>query len=350
MIAFYFAATWDWTGRDLESGLGGAETAIIHLARAFARAGSAVTVHNRTSRETAVDGVVYRPAEAVGLGEGIDVLITVSRVPRIESVAAPVKVHLSMEDSESWVGGYRDYLPHIDALFTISPHHTRLVRESFGVPPEVITEVRLGVEPGEYARAAPKVPGKLIYCSIPDCGLGYLAPVYDLVRRAVPGVSLVVTGDLTLWGRADPGLAPFRTPLERLAGVSLLGKVSRSELIRHQKSSVLHVYPCVCNELFCLSSMECQAAGTPTVAPAVGALASTVEDGVTGVLLPLAMPDPRAIPALAREIVLLLRGRSRLEAMAARARRRALNHYNYDVIVSDWLAIFELLRRRKASG
>ncbi len=342
-VAFYFADTFPWTGEDLERGLGGAETALVGVASALAACGCGVAVFNRTSRPATWRGVDYRNAASFTPDEPWDVLVSVSAVPEVARARARVRVHLSMEDSESWVRSYRDYLPHVDAVFALSPHHARLLTERFAVPPALVQVVPLGVERADYARPEPKDPYQLIYCSVPDCGLGYLPEILRLVRRRVPQARLVVTGDSTLWGRSDPGLAPYLPGLARLPGVRVLGRVARRELVRLQKASALHVYPCVCNELFCLSSLECQAAGTPTVAPAVAALPSTVVDGETGVLVPYPMHDPRAVPALAEAVAGLLRDRPRRERLAAQARRRALASFAWEAVAADWLGRFRLL-------
>lgn len=348
-IAFYFAETFDWNDEDLEgAGLGGAETALVHLGRAFARAGQEVTIFNRTSRPGTYRGVWYRHCGELGQ-EGYDVFVSMSYVPGLAAVASPVKVHLSMEDSESWVRSYRDVLPQVQALFTLSPHHTRMVRERFGVDPSKVYTTRLGVDPDEYADTLPKVPGKLIYCSVPDCGLGMVAPVYRRVRARIPWASLVITGDFTLWGRQDPGTAPYRPLFERLPGVRFLGKVPRAELIRHQKTSDLHLYPCLCNELFCLASIECQAAGTPTVGLAMASLPTTVEQGRTGLLVNLSPHDPRVVDRLAGEVASLLQDRERLARLALQARGRALRGFSYDRIAAEWLEVFQRLGRGTSS-
>lgn len=342
-IAFYFADTFDWRDEDLERGIGGAETVLVCLSRALAAAGHDVTVYNRTSRPGRAGSVAYLPVAAFSHAEPLDVLVSVTALPEVERCRAAVRVHLSMEDSESWVRSYRDYLPRVDALFAVSPHHAALLRERFGVDPGKLEVVPLGVSPEDYAVPAPKRRGQMIYCSVPDCGLGPLAAVYRLVRREVPEATLVVTGDMTLWGRADPGLDPHRPAFAGLPGVRLLGRVPRRDLVHLQKTSVLHVYPCVCNELFCLSSLECQAAGTPTVAPAAAALTSTVVDGETGVLVPASLGDPRGVARFARETARLLRDRPRLERLAAHARRRALTDFNWGAVAADWERRFRRL-------
>lgn len=346
-IAFYFAETFDWTDADLETGLGGAETALVYLARAFTATGCRVAVYNRTSRPGEYGGVIYRHVSTLDPREPWDVFVGVSYVEGLDRLPARVKVHLSMEDGESWVRSYRAVLPHIDAVFAISPHHARLIVKGFGVDPARVQTVPLGVDAGDYAAPLPKEPYKLIYCSVPGCGLLHLAPIFRLVKEQVREATLVVTGDFTLWGHADPGLAACRPAFDGLRGVTFLGRVPRRDLVHHQKTSVLHVYPCSCNELLCLASLECQAAGTPTVAPAAGAFPYTVFDGMTGVLVGIPPADPRAPEAYAAEVVRLLRDRPTLARLAHQARARALGRFTWAAAVQDWTARFEALAAAK---
>lgn len=349
-IAFYFETTFDWNGADLEAGLGGAETAVICLAEAFSRLGHSVTVYNRTSRPGAHNAVSYRPfGEAIDgcEGEVFDVAVGVSRMPDALCRNARARVHLSMEDGESWVGSYRECLARVNAIFTISPYHTRLLAQRYGIPLARIYTASLGVVGRDYEQPLPKTPFKLIYCSVPQCGLAGLEPVYRLIRQELPRTTIVITGDATLWGHAGSGLDPFQA-LGRLPGVNLLGKVPRRELIYHQKTSVLHLYPCTCNELFCLSSMECQAAGTPTVTTATGAMGDAVVSGVTGLVLPYSpLQGHRNAWRFAQTVVDLLKDPAGLAQMAARARQRALRFFNYERVATDWTGQFRRLLEGK---
>jgi glycosyltransferase involved in cell wall biosynthesis len=69
--------------------------------------------------------------------------------------------------------------------------------------------------------------------------------------------------------------------------------------------------------------MESAALGKPVVASRVRGNVEAVEDGVTGLLVPV-----RDGPALAEAILALLRDPSRAAEMGKRARQRALTHFD----------------------
>lgn len=354
-IAFYYAyphKAWDWNDEDLETtGLGGAETALVFMARELAREGHQVTVFNSTSREGVYNGVRYRHRDGFDPAEPWDAFISMrGLVPADASVRARVKVYWSIEIDTTLIGDWNNVLPQVDAVFTISPFHTHILQKRYPQIAPKLRETFLGVWPGDYATTLPKVPNKLLYCSVPGMGLHHLPPIFELIRREVPEATLAITGDYSLWGRtpdnpdADWGKGPSTEDYRRLfadmPGVQFLGKVPRDALIQEQKTSVLHVYPCTVPELFCLSSMECQAAGTPTVGTALGALCTTVQDGGTGMLVHTPPGDPHFQRDFARTVIDLLHNPVRLDRLSRQARARALGEFTYERAAADWVGWF----------
>lgn len=342
-LGFYYAypAQWDWNDGDLDgAGVGGTETALIHISRQMALAND-VTVFNRTAREGVFHGVTYRNIARLGPGEEWDAFVLLrGRLDSLPEVRARTKVYWCIEEDAVLVGDWNRVLPYVDAVFTISPYHTQELTRRCAVPRGIIHETRLGICRDEYARPLPKEPGKLIYCSVPGRGLPSLASVFPRIRTEHPGARLVVTSDYSLWGRAA-GSEGYRDLFAGMPGVEFLGNIPRPRLIEEQKTSVLHVYPCTVAELFCLASIECQAAGTPTVGTALGALNTTVADGVTGLLVQPLAGDYDAFHArLAAAASSLLGDPQRLQRMARMAADRAAGEFTYERIAAEWLALF----------
>jgi glycosyltransferase involved in cell wall biosynthesis len=84
---------------------------------------------------------------------------------------------------------------------------------------------------------------------------------------------------------------------------------------------------------------EAMAAGLPIIATAVGGLPSVVDDGVTGLLVPV---DEAA---LAAALVRLERDRELARAMGTRAREVALARYSHDRMVDAYLELYARARR-----
>lgn len=337
-IAFYYSFPLQkaWYDGDLEgSGLAGSETALVHISRELALR-HAVTVFNRASREGLFNGVRYLDLRRLDYDHPWDVFIAVrGPVPDLARIKARVKAYWSIEEDQSLVGDWGRVLPHVKSVITISSFHTDELLWRCQVPPELIYESRLGISAGEYAALPPKEDNKLIYCAIPGRGLECLAGILSLVQNEIQNATLVVTSDYTLWGR-EAGLNHYRELFRGSRGVDLLGCIPRRRLLEEQKTSVLHLHPCSVADLFCLPSIECQAAATPTIATDLGALRSTVQDGCSGLLVPGSPGTAWFQEVFANAVINLLRSPVSLRRMADQARRRALERFNYGLIVTEW--------------
>ncbi|HUT15906.1 MAG TPA: glycosyltransferase [Anaerolineae bacterium] len=90
-------------------------------------------------------------------------------------------------------------------------------------------------------------------------------------------------------------------------------------------------------ESFGLVALEAMACGTPVIASRVGGLQLTVEDGVTGFLVPAGDAD-----ALAEKLKLILLGADLRKQLAANARRRA-QAYTWQSVADHVIDLYEEL-------
>ncbi|MFC4765815.1 glycosyltransferase family 4 protein [Effusibacillus consociatus] len=332
-IAFYYDSSFDWNDNDLETkGVGGSQLALIRITRELAKRHE-VTVFNSTSREGVYNKVTYRHYSSWKLDEYWDVFISFRCSLPHKDVQALCKIHWCIDPGDNTV---EKDLHYIDKIITISPFHTKLMGNIFHIDRNKFYEARLGVETEEYQQMMPKTKNQLIFCSAPERGLQHVPLIYSLIKKQVPDVTLVITMDYSLWG-FEPGIEKYREMFKGMEGVRYLGKISRQQLIEEQKTSMLHIYPCDGPyEMFCLASMECQAAGTPTVATGQGALVTTVQDGETGRLI-YSLPDydQNFYQSFADAVIDLLINPIVLQKMSMKARERALSQYSYENLVKE---------------
>jgi D-inositol-3-phosphate glycosyltransferase len=169
-------------------------------------------------------------------------------------------------------------------------------------------------------------------------GLDVEAGVQDILRalRTVPEAELLVAGGPPT---DDPEVDPARDrELARLHGVArearverrvrFLGAVRREALpaLLRSADALVHVPH---RTGFGMVALEAMACGRAVVASAVGALAETVVDQVTGVLVPPARPD-----ALAHALRALLREGAVPLAFGIAGRDRAVSRYGRDRLVA----------------
>jgi glycosyltransferase involved in cell wall biosynthesis len=111
--------------------------------------------------------------------------------------------------------------------------------------------------------------------------------------------------------------------------VAFHGFLSRPELVDHYYNADVFVFPPIWNEAFGCTPVEAMAAGTPVVATRSGGIPETITDQETGFLVERNDSD-----ALANAILKLLENDALRESMGRAARRRALEHFHWDMIVA----------------
>jgi glycosyltransferase involved in cell wall biosynthesis len=151
---------------------------------------------------------------------------------------------------------------------------------------------------------------------------GFDLAIEALGRLAVrhPGLSLHLAGT----GEDEQNLRTQAESLGLAERVRFLGSVTRDEILHEISAASVVVVPSRTIEGFSLVALEAAHLGRPVVATRVGGLPETVDDGLTGLLIP---PDDAG--ALAAAVGDLLDDPTRTIDMCERARRRAMR---FDVV------------------
>jgi glycosyltransferase involved in cell wall biosynthesis len=154
----------------------------------------------------------------------------------------------------------------------------------------------------------------------------------------LPGTELVVAGGPAANLLADDPEAERLLALACGLGVgdrvTLLGRVDQAELPALLRSADL-VVCAPWYEPFGMVALEAMACGVPVVATAVGGLAETVIDGVTGLHVP-----PRRPERLAEAIAALLADPVRRAELGRAGARRARERYDWDRVAASMLDVY----------
>ena len=156
---------------------------------------------------------------------------------------------------------------------------------------------------------------------------------FDLAVRALadlPGVELDIVGGPPAAELDDDAEAVRLLGVAQEVGVAdrvrLLGQLPHDLMPAvYRSADVVLAVPWY--EPFGITPLEAAACARPLVGAAVGGLLDSVEDGVTGVLVP-----PRDVPAVAGAVRELLADPDRRERMGRAARRRAVETFDWDVV------------------
>lgn len=316
-------------------GVGGAEFGLLSLTETLAERGHEVFVYNNPRKVGKQNGVsFYRTSSFFphhANGYGLDVFI-LFRTPwmGLSALGCP-KIFFSTDQQTAGHFG-SDIFPYVDHTVCISPYHREYFYRRYRHDPSRMTAIDLGVRLQDYAQDVQKVPGKCIYCSMPERGLEILHKAWPLIRQEVPHASLVITADRRLWGVDYPGDEHYRIMWED-QDVEYLGKIPRMELVRHQLESDVMAFPCAYEEMFCISSAECQVAGAIPVTSTMGALPTTV---TVGEKIPFHPHSPEFLEAFVGYVVrLLLSEGSSLHALQNKA-RGTRERFDWNNIAEQW--------------
>lgn len=312
-------------------GVGGAELALLTLTEELERRGHDVWVYNNP-RKPPDGSVKFATQQDFCDGHYADVLVVFrSPNPAVHQANAGRRVFWSC-DQQTVGNFYKDIFPYVDLILTISPFHREYFIQNWKAEPTKTLSLDLGIRTKDYDDEVERIPDKLIFCSVPDRGLVQLQKAWRSILREVPGASLVITGDYTLWGAANPLSHNYRMIFAREPRVEYLGNIPRRELVRHQLQAQVLAFPCIYEELFCISVAECQVAGAFPVTSTKGALETTNEWGVK------LDGDPETQPwigAFVDEVVKILKTEDMSERRSTMM-RESRQRFSIERAADDW--------------
>jgi glycosyltransferase involved in cell wall biosynthesis len=186
-------------------------------------------------------------------------------------------------------------------------HHlvapTRFVRDLYvdhGVRADKISVIPHGIDApvASFTRSEPvKNQLRIGYVG----GLSWQKGVHVLVKAVnelpLDGIFLSIWGDPTVF----PEYVDELRKISRHPGITIEGPLSRDDFWSKMSGYDVLVVPSLWYETASLVIQEAFSMGVPVVASGMGALASRVEDGVDGVLVP--PDDPEALASALRELM-----------------------------------------------
>jgi D-inositol-3-phosphate glycosyltransferase len=222
-----------------------------------------------------------------------------------------------------------------DAIVTASDHERGLLERYYGADPAKMVTVPCGVDLDQF-RPMDRTAARL------ELGLPADSPVLIWIGRLekLKGVDILIDAvgqlderDFTLLiVGGDEHAEGLKAELEAqaaaagiAANVRFEGPVSHDRLPLYYNAANVCVVPSY-YESFGLVAVEAMACGVPVVASRVGGLVSTVNDGVTGYLIPWRCPEPFA------EKLEVLLGNSELRANFGRAARKSVERFRWPAV------------------
>lgn len=340
--------------------LGGSESGIVYMARALAACGHDVTVYCNCPAPGMYDGVRYThyhrffddhramPWDLVIAFRSFD--------PMLLGRIAPRMIYWTGDAADqNCLQGFAHpaIQENVDRVFCVSGWHRETFVRSFGLPPAKVVATRNGFSPYLPAGEHEKNIASAAYTSTPFRGLEILLSLFPHIRARVPEASLSVFSSMSVYGWSAEADRQAFGPIYDAAnqpGVEWRGSVGQRDLWNHLARTGLLLYPNIFEETSCIAAIEAQAAGCVVVTSAKAGLLETVADGETGICI---SGDPRSaeyrrcfIDAAAG----LMTNRDLWGRLSEKARARALRHYSWNTIASEWTGLFESIPPQPVTG
>ncbi|MCF6149828.1 MAG: glycosyltransferase [Candidatus Kuenenia sp.] len=322
-----------------EKGLGGSESALIYMARSIAATGMRVRVYCNCNQPGNYDGVEYSNLTDFHIYRKLHIFpILISSRSLL-----PFKFDLKAHRRILWIHDDTNVaflaeenpagLP-IDKIFTISKWQRDEWSNHFNIPQERFFLTRNGVDLTMFVPGEKRYKNRLIYFSRPNRGLNILLELFPHIRKEVPDA------ELHIFAYHVPEDEHIESLLYQLKcpGIFAYGSLTKEDLAKEIARSRLMVYPCTFRETSCMAAIEAQAAGTPVVASTLAALPETINDGVSGRLIP---GDPHSSEFKANfinTVVSLLKNDIEWEWLSKGAQERCKLHYDWKIIAKEWIS------------
>ncbi|HEY7088137.1 MAG TPA: glycosyltransferase family 4 protein [Tepidisphaeraceae bacterium] len=250
-----------------------------------------------------------------------------------------------------------------DAIVGVSEFISERIRRAFPSQADRVRTVYNAVDTARFAAAAHDSsngrPRRILYTAriSPEKGTHVLARAFNRVHEKAPDVELRICGGEHLQPLSyykaisdDPNLNGLEqyysgsymeqvkkllTP-SALQRVTFVGELDYTQMNDEYARGDVFVHPSVWNDPSPLVIGEAMSAGLPVVATRVGGQPELVgDDGVAGLLVP-----PNDPQALADALLALLTDDSKRHRMAAAARQRAVNKFDWNRMAGELLELY----------
>lgn len=220
-------------------------------------------------------------------------------------------------------------------IITVSSNSAEDIASDFGVDPERIVTIPLGVDTDRFHNRRDREPGRLVCVASADQplkGVPILLRALAKVREDHPGVRLTLVSKLKPKGEA----AKLLDSLNLHDAVELVSGVADDELAELVGTAEISVVPSM-YEGFSLPAVEAMSSGCALIASRAGALPEVVgTDDVAARLV-----EPGDIDALAREISALLADPVERRRLSEGGRARVMERYSWAAVARRTAEVYE---------
>jgi len=277
--------TWDSSSIG-KGGVGGSETAVIHMSRELTALGWHVEVYGLPSegQEGLRNGAYWLPFWRIKNANRFDVLVNwrspYPPIPPEMYSKAYIWLH-DIQAEENWPRGVLDNL---EKVMVLSEAHRKNVS---WVPEEKIMRSANGLDPSWWEGVElTNNPHKLIYASCPSRGLEHVLDFWPHIRETFGDAELNIYYGFNENFKSQMKVSKVFADLYakiikgvNQPGISFHGMVDQKTLAQAFASSGIWAYPTSFPEISCITAMQAQAMGSVPICTRFWALDETVHFG-----------------------------------------------------------------------
>ncbi len=339
IFTFKYPGVNPWDPRDIQSGIGGSEEAVIYLAQELAELGYRVWVFGNPPADSPHALPEANPRyfdlnENISLKQPLDIGIA-WRMPAIaaqlrsyakkiylwphDTLTSPVtKQQIHDFDDVLWLSRWQR-----KQWVSVSPGFAKFTK-IFGN----------AVNPEQFSPIQPRTnPYSCIYSSSWDRGLEILLDIWPYIKEQQPRATLDIYYGHKLFSISHPQKAgKMLKQIAALPDVHEHGQVGHEELNRAYGKASFWTYPCIMPETFCITALRAQLSGAIPVIREGTALVKTVRHGYR-------------CTKVKEYSSLLLKAFDDAESITLEDRIKTgefvLSEFTWKIIASQWKELFE---------
>lgn len=267
----------EWGPHTLETGIGGSEEAVIHMAAALTARGDRVTVYG--GWEGAHEGVLYHNHQTFDPYALHDIVVVWRTPTPVDMRIHATAVYIWMHDVPNPSEFTPERMERVNRVWVLSDWHRQCLPN---VPDDKIEVIRNGVQAQEFPRE-PRDKHKVVWGSSPDRGLDKLLAVWGDVVEAVPDATLHCYYGFDMYDKMNRPPA-FKQHVMGLVekykdSITWHGRVGKDELWEAFCTAGVWAYPTYFDEISCITAMRAQITGAWPVVVPKAALSETVKWG-----------------------------------------------------------------------
>lgn len=262
-IAYFVGRGFErWDETSLANGIGGSETAVIHLAHQWAKLGYKVTIFGdpKTGPHIDSEGVEWKHWWQWNMNDTFDTFIIWRNETVLNSPCKAKRVFLDLHDVPAASEYTEERLKKVDKIFVKSAYHRSLLPN---VPDEKFVIIPNGIDLDLLPAKIEKKGHKVIWSSSYDRGLQPALEIgWPIIKAAVPDAEFHIYYGWNLFDtvhRHNPERMVWKAKMEELMkqpGVFHHGRVPQKELIQAKSEALVHFYPSTFEEIDCIGVRE----------------------------------------------------------------------------------------------